>query len=371
MHYGGNYNHMWTPIRKISRKLYTGNILKIQTKRGILEVTPDHLLITNNGKNLRADKIEVGMGLAFSRLLKKSSKSQFFIGNPDIAWFFGFFCAEGSASWNKNNGSGQVSIANKDYTLIKKTSRILEKEFNVRYNISESEGLYKVNSNNKGFYNFIIKNFYTKNKFGLRGFDKRVPKSILNAPLEIRKAFLEGYIDGDGHRYNCGSWHCATTSPTLAAGLQWLIEKTTDFNTTIRTYQNKKAFFISATKVNPSEKNIVKNINFYKYKSDYVYDIETDAGAFTTAPGLFRVHNCAVVLTAQIYGIPDIGTQLETRMKFGAPKRPYGGEYFLHAVGVLVHLTQIKSDLWKATVVDASDLPKAEATFKILTEGIR
>jgi DNA repair protein RadA len=82
-------------------------------------------------------------------------------------------------------------------------------------------------------------------------------------------------------------------------------------------------------------------------------------------------HNVAVVLTAQIYGIPDIGTQLETRMKFGDPKRPYGGEYFLHAVGVLVHLTQIKSDLWKATVVDASDLPKAEATFKILTEGIR
>jgi len=80
--------------------------------------------------------------------------------------------------------------------------------------------------------------------------------------------------------------------------------------------------------------------------------------------------NAAVVLTAQVMGIPDAGAQLESRMRFGAPQRPYGGEYFLHSSTYILFLTQVAADVWEATLVDAPNLPRSRARFKITERGI-
>jgi DNA repair protein RadA len=80
--------------------------------------------------------------------------------------------------------------------------------------------------------------------------------------------------------------------------------------------------------------------------------------------------NCAVVLTAQVVGIPDIGAQLEARARYGAPLKPYGGEYFLHSSTYILFLQQRAKDLWEATVVDAPNLPRQSAEFRITDRGI-
>ena len=80
--------------------------------------------------------------------------------------------------------------------------------------------------------------------------------------------------------------------------------------------------------------------------------------------------NCAVVLTGQVMGVPDMGAQLEARMRFGAPLRPYGGEFYLHSVCYLLFLEQVASDIWEATVADAPDMPRRSARFKITEGGI-
>jgi len=80
--------------------------------------------------------------------------------------------------------------------------------------------------------------------------------------------------------------------------------------------------------------------------------------------------NAAVVLTAQVMGIPDMSAQLEARVRFGAPMRTYGGEFFLHSSQYIVFLTQVASDVWEAYLVDAPDLPKRRARFRITEKGI-
>jgi len=80
--------------------------------------------------------------------------------------------------------------------------------------------------------------------------------------------------------------------------------------------------------------------------------------------------NCAVVLTAQVMGIPDFESQLEARKRYGVPYRPYGGEYFLHSSTYILFLWQRASELWEAILVDAPNLPRESATFKITEKGI-
>jgi GDPmannose 4,6-dehydratase len=59
---------------------------------------------------------------------------------------------------------------------------------------------------------------------------KRVPWQILNAPPSVMHAFLRGYSRGDGLEANRCIYECKnfkTSSATLAAGLLFLIDKTT------------------------------------------------------------------------------------------------------------------------------------------------
>jgi len=80
--------------------------------------------------------------------------------------------------------------------------------------------------------------------------------------------------------------------------------------------------------------------------------------------------NAAIVLTAQVMGVPDAGAQLEARMRFGAPQKPYGGHFFLHSSAYILFLTQAASGAWEATLVDAPDLPRSRARFKITERGV-
>ncbi len=81
---------------------------------------------------------------------------------------------------------------------------------------------------------------YTEEKsvFGHRY--KKVPKRILNAPIDIQRAFLDGYNMADGLKAGRGSSifkNFKTNSPVLAAGLLFLVSRVTKqkFNITVET----------------------------------------------------------------------------------------------------------------------------------------
>jgi len=52
---------------------------------------------------------------------------------------------------------------------------------------------------------------------------KRVPSVIATAGAGVVKAFLDAYVEGDGHRYSNGKVSATTVSRALAHGIAWLV----------------------------------------------------------------------------------------------------------------------------------------------------
>jgi RecA/RadA recombinase len=80
--------------------------------------------------------------------------------------------------------------------------------------------------------------------------------------------------------------------------------------------------------------------------------------------------NALVVLTEQVYGVPDAGAQLQAFMKFGDRRMVYGGEYLLHAPSMCLMLVQSKADEYELITFDVPFLPKKSYAFKIAKEGV-
>ena len=80
--------------------------------------------------------------------------------------------------------------------------------------------------------------------------------------------------------------------------------------------------------------------------------------------------NALVVLTEQVYGVPDAGAQLQAFMKFGDRRVPFGGEYLLHAPSMCLMLVQSKADEYELITFDVPFLPKKSYAFKIVKEGV-
>jgi len=80
--------------------------------------------------------------------------------------------------------------------------------------------------------------------------------------------------------------------------------------------------------------------------------------------------NAAVVITAQVYGIPELHGQAVAKAKYGAPYEVYGGHILLHGAAYILFLNQVGKELWEAHLVDAPDLPPQTIQFKITDRGV-
>jgi RecA/RadA recombinase len=81
-------------------------------------------------------------------------------------------------------------------------------------------------------------------------------------------------------------------------------------------------------------------------------------------------YNVAWVLTCQCIAPPRPDQGLGAMVKFGDTFYPVGGDYLLHSVNTWIGLTQIKTDVWKATLFDNSYLPRGIAEFTITARGL-
>lgn len=81
-------------------------------------------------------------------------------------------------------------------------------------------------------------------------------------------------------------------------------------------------------------------------------------------------YNVAWLLTCQSIAPPRPDQGLGAMVKFGDTFYPVGGDYLLHSVNTWIGLTQIKTDVWKATLFDNSYLPRGIAEFTISKKGL-
>jgi len=133
----------------------------------------------------------------------------------DLAWLLGIFCAEGCIT----NHPGRPNSAHLSFCfgaheegLIERTAQLLADIFQARPLIVRRRTTITVEIGQTS----TARLFESLCGRGAHG--KQVPPPLLGASAPVMRAFLEGYLAGDGHRT---SVHAAglTVSETLALGL--------------------------------------------------------------------------------------------------------------------------------------------------------
>jgi DNA repair protein RadA len=163
-------------------------VVDLRTERGRrLSITPTHKLLTITEAGLRwisAQSLRAGDGIATPKTIGAKTRS---VLDTDDAYFLGLFVAEGS--------SNPLSIVNSYGRLIGWTVKFLERKFGFTPTIAPDLRRPHVKTI---LLREPVKALLGK-LVGTNSYTKFVPEEVLSADDEVVRAFLAGYIDGDGH----------------------------------------------------------------------------------------------------------------------------------------------------------------------------
>lgn len=139
--------------------------------------------------------------------------------NRDLAYLLGFYCAEGWVRKCKNRPNSYTllfAFKKRGWKTLREIKDLIKKNFRLSSRIN----LYRTTlqlSLGKTSLALLFKHLC-----GTGVKDKKVPEEIFQAKKEIVKAFLEGYLKGDGYKNTQGEWVINTVSKKLATGIYWL-----------------------------------------------------------------------------------------------------------------------------------------------------
>lgn len=345
----------WSQIKRVIRHRTTKKMYRILTHTGCVDVTEDHSLLSLQGEQVKPTEVEVGFRLlhsfpsafeefdvtaiegvveykACSKCKKEVNINEFYVNSDgtfytsckecvykknnehkeylkpyvseydyfnkpkpltkEEAFVWGFFMADGKY----NSGKYSWSLSNQDLKLLERCQGYLEiVEPCYRFVILDvrvSSAVYKLVPLGK------VK--MIAQKYGQIFYDKRkrkiVPYSILNASLEIKKWFFEGYYAGDGYLTDKESKGGLRMDCKGAIGIQglYILLKSLGYTTIcVNTREDKHDIFRLNATMNKGRKDptAIKKIIPLPPMYDYVYDIETDEGVFHAGIGELILKN--------------------------------------------------------------------------------
>ncbi|MBD3195669.1 MAG: hypothetical protein GF317_11465 [Candidatus Lokiarchaeota archaeon] len=116
--------------------------------------------------------------------------------DKDLAYFFGFFQADGWIDRNKR-GFHRISFASEKVEILQHIKDIIRTKFNQEENITKKKtGLYYLRINNHKLNSKLIDVFQIVDKYA---HNIKVPSYIFTSPENVIYSYLSGFIDGDGH----------------------------------------------------------------------------------------------------------------------------------------------------------------------------
>lgn len=339
----------WSEIRQVIRHKTAKKIYRVTTHTGSVDVTQDHSLLTANKDPVKPVNVGIGEELLHSFPInfgeiqplvdlqmihdirtKKCTKctleknitdfgkvnnkyisicrscrmknpneyvSQFNYFQPYVlsaneAKVWGLFMADGSCGDYHYTNSHKISwaINNSNYELLENTKLILESVEPFKFKILDtmhSSGVYKLVPVGK-FSRYLCFKYFVMYD---RARAKIVPQIILNAPLDIRTAFWEGYYSGDGYRKV--SYVSLAAKNKITTQTLWYLIRSLDYKYVHLNTRNDKPNIFRIQAFSNQRKNpiAIKKIEHLSITEDYVYDIETDCGRFQAGIGELIVKN--------------------------------------------------------------------------------
>ncbi len=139
-----------------------------------------------------------------------------------FARLLGLYCAEGSVSKSTDRPNSHAlifSFGPTEEDLARETVGLVRQVFGVSACVTKRETTCSV-SNGKASIALLFQSLC-----GVKADGKHVPHDLFVAPRAIAEAFLNAYIEGDGHRYANGKTSVTTISANLAYGVAYLALK--------------------------------------------------------------------------------------------------------------------------------------------------
>ncbi len=317
----------------------------INARSGAFMATSSHVVFMKGGEEKETGNIAIGDCIDSIDLPKPDTQSRQLPNSEEEAELMGMMVGDGSATYATKGIGVHAKFTNSDPLLRQHFDMLWKK-------VTGGHTLYYPSRSGFNQKNIVGQLQLAGGNNWLRSIDiynkdktKRVPKVILNAPSHVMLAFLRGYNVCDGLKANPCTYefkNFKTNSPTLAMGLWYLIDKTTqqNINLTVETKDDGRIFYslniltttnnvfkeqsirqlvgtgvsqremahitgISRTfirkiqhggfacdthhlKKEPSE--VKKILEIQKYDG-WFYDLETSSGEFHCGIGKARVHN--------------------------------------------------------------------------------
>jgi GDPmannose 4,6-dehydratase len=269
------------------------------TRNGNVKVTPNHKLITESFNKKEARDIDIGENLKHGQFPKIDSSVNLTVEEAEL---YGMLVGDGYVSGHS------IRLSNNDVDLRKRFLDLCKSVFGY-YSYSESLG----NKTEYGHSDSISIFGISKNKklsivdeiYDSRTKHKKVPMRIINAPKNIKEAFMNGYYACDGLKKDKCKYKyksIKTNSPVLAQGLLVLMNDISGqsyninvFSQNSREYyqinfhsddENKKGSHLMKNAVELKKNTVVDN-----EQKCFVYDIETDCGYLNAGVGTLVVGN--------------------------------------------------------------------------------
>ena len=272
----------WKKLIAISKNNIFKKLLIISTPSGFIKLTENHEVIIKNRK-IQAKNLKIGDNIELCKYPKLENSLNV---NPQIAWLYGFFLAEGTC---KPLDNPRIEFTNQNIKLLKKCESIL--------NSIGIECAWYINKNRKDKCTFlrikkpnlligIFKEFYYYN-------DKIIPYFIYKFNLNGRINFINGFYEGDGIKNPNPPIQLCQKSPSILNGIIYLSQDIYK-NWSIRKAKNKYGEWFrlnlkNCHKINNA--NIITDISS-ELINEEVYDIETENHNFNCGIGNINIHNC-------------------------------------------------------------------------------
>ncbi|HEY2944219.1 MAG TPA: radical SAM protein, partial [Vicinamibacteria bacterium] len=243
--------------------------------------------------------------------------------DTDLAALLGYYCAEGCVVRSRRRPNSHVlnfSFSHQEVALADRVRALLKKCLGVESRLVLRETTLGVAAG-KASAALLFKTLA-----GGRSTLKRVPVAIFQAGPEQVRAFLDAYVEGDGHRYPNGKVSVTTVSSSLAQGIASLALRAgylpslyTSVTEGVGTIQGRlvrqaPAQYVVVWYTNPAlVRRAVETADNYLvplrcvdrelYDGD-VYNMEVD-GEHTYLAGFFAVSNCQNWVTSQALRDPS------------------------------------------------------------------
>lgn len=133
------------------------------------------------------------------------------MGGPDLWWLCGRYVADG---WLRSQGGIVIAVGKGKESDVERMDRV----FHV--SVSEEATCTKVHIPRREL------EMFCDTLFGHGAGDKHIDRRVLDLPRDLLRAFLDGYLSGDGHfSEEDGTWSCNSVSEQLVRDLQEVIAK--------------------------------------------------------------------------------------------------------------------------------------------------